>query len=71
MIYVVDSKEINDIITCVTANERSILVGRKNGSVYRYTLPHITLQHKMFLEQTRPAKIAINCNSTCFSVIDL
>ena len=43
MTYIPESKETMDIITCVTANERSILVGRKNGSVYRYTLPHITL----------------------------
>ena len=60
----------NDVIVCLTATDKYLLVGRASGTVHRYTLPHISLVDK-FVLRCRPAKLAVNCNSTRMSIIDI
>mmetsp|Transcript_9052 Transcript_9052/g.14851 ORF Transcript_9052/g.14851 Transcript_9052/m.14851 type:complete len:1200 (+) Transcript_9052:114-3713(+) len=60
----------SDAIACVAASDKVLLVGRESGIVHRYTLPHISLENK-FVLRCRPQLLAINCNSTRMSIIDI
>ncbi len=60
----------SDPICCVTASLTSLMIGRESGLVHRYSLPHISLENKYQL-RCRPAKLALNCNSSKMSIIDL
>eukprot|EP00164_Ancoracysta_twista_P003121 GFYU01004159.1.p1 GENE.GFYU01004159.1~~GFYU01004159.1.p1 ORF type:complete len:1174 (+),score=402.74 GFYU01004159.1:102-3623(+) len=57
-------------IACVAAHENSFIVGRESGQIIRYALPHVTLESKHVL-RTRPQMLAINCDCTRLSVIDI
>jgi len=67
--YDVTSLESNDPITSVTANDSIMVVGRASGSLVRYSLPHITVEAKLFLKY-RPNIMEVNCNSTKLAIID-
>ena len=62
--------DTDDTITCICANEECLLVGRESGTVQRYSLPHLALEAKYVLK-CRPQLLAVNCNSTRFSVVDI
>eukprot|EP00516_Mucochytrium_quahogii_P007622 CAMPEP_0203752874 /NCGR_PEP_ID=MMETSP0098-20131031/6733_1 /ASSEMBLY_ACC=CAM_ASM_000208 /TAXON_ID=96639 /ORGANISM=" , Strain NY0313808BC1" /LENGTH=1294 /DNA_ID=CAMNT_0050643241 /DNA_START=364 /DNA_END=4245 /DNA_ORIENTATION=- len=64
------TKGTADAITCIAANDRCLVVGRESGTIQKYTLPHISLENK-YVVRCRPQKIALNCNSTKVSVIDI
>ena len=59
----------SDPITCITASDACLVVGRESGAAHRYSLPHIALEEKYDL-RCMPAGIAVNCASTRLSVID-
>eukprot|EP00750_Incisomonas_marina_P007988 INCI15131.1.p1 GENE.INCI15131.1~~INCI15131.1.p1 ORF type:complete len:1219 (-),score=232.56 INCI15131.1:1496-5152(-) len=59
----------NDPISCITASDKFLLIGRSSGSVHRYTLPYISLENKYALSR-QPKKIALNCISARLGVID-
>ena len=67
--YDVSSNESNDPITSVTANDNLMIVGRASGSLIRLSLPHITVEAKLFLKY-RPNLMEVNCNSTRIAIID-
>lgn len=58
-----------DPICCIAASENLLLVGRESGLIHEYTLPHLVLRNRHYL-QTRSYKMAINCNSTRAALID-
>ncbi|KAA0156222.1 hypothetical protein FNF29_01012 [Cafeteria roenbergensis] len=58
-----------DPITSVAASNRYLLVGRASGAVLRFTLPHLVNDARYML-RGRPARMALNCDSTVFSVVD-
>ena len=60
----------NDPICCMTASEKTLLIARESGSLQRYSLPLVALMTKHSLP-SRPHHIAINCNSSLLSVIDV
>ena len=60
----------NDPICCMTASEKSLVIARESGSLQRYSLPMVALMTKHSLP-SRPHHIAINCNSSLLSVIDV
>ena len=60
----------NDPICCMTASEKSLVIARESGSLQRYSLPLVALMTKHSLP-SRPHHIAINCNSSLLSVIDV
>jgi WD repeat-containing protein 35 len=41
----------NDPISCITASDKYLIIGRTSGSVHRYTLPHISLENKYTLSR--------------------
>ncbi|XP_065214168.1 WD repeat-containing protein 35 [Planococcus citri] len=63
------SQPTKDPICCMTCSNKTLLIGRRSGTIQRYTLPQVALIQRFALS-TRPQSIAINCNSTKFSVID-
>mmetsp|Transcript_1346 Transcript_1346/g.3417 ORF Transcript_1346/g.3417 Transcript_1346/m.3417 type:complete len:1179 (-) Transcript_1346:299-3835(-) len=65
-----NTRMTEDPISCVAASATMLLVGRESGMVQRYSLPHIALEHRYKL-QCCPHQMAVNCDSTRFSVIDL
>ncbi|XP_055618976.1 WD repeat-containing protein 35 [Toxorhynchites rutilus septentrionalis] len=58
-----------DPICCIAASENLLLVGRESGLIHEYTLPHLVLRNRHYM-QTRSYKMAINCNSTRAALID-
>lgn len=62
--------EVDDPITCVCASEHYLFVARASGTLNRYTLPHISLEER-YLLRCRPQRIALNCDTTKMSIIDI
>ena len=60
----------NDPIVCVCALKTTLLAARASGIVYKYSLPHIAFESKHKLK-SRPSQIALNCDCTKASVIDV
>ena len=60
----------NEPICCLTANEGTLIIGRTNGIVNKYTLPNLILEKKQALNG-KPNNIFINCDGTRLAIIDL
>ena len=52
-----------DPICCIVASDKILLIARESGSLHRYALPNVALTNRYTL-QTKPHKLALNCNST-------
>ncbi|XP_046679205.1 WD repeat-containing protein 35-like [Homalodisca vitripennis] len=59
-----------DPICCMAVSEKVLLIGRQSGTIQRYSLPQVALVQR-YSQSCRPHSIAINCNSTMASVIDV
>uniref|UniRef100_H3CMI1 WD repeat-containing protein 35 n=1 Tax=Tetraodon nigroviridis TaxID=99883 RepID=H3CMI1_TETNG len=59
-----------DAICCVTARDKTLVVGRKSGTLHRYSLPNVALIQKSTLNN-RPHHLSLNCNSSRLAVIDI
>ena len=64
-----EHKASKDPITCITACESFLLIGRRSGEVLRVTLPHLSLEGRVTL-RSEPRMLALNCKATKMSVID-
>ncbi|KAL0027242.1 hypothetical protein WJX77_006308 [Trebouxia sp. C0004] len=64
------SEGTSNPITAIAAVPHMLLVGRSSGEVHCYTLPDLVPAGKHTL-RCRPQALALNCNSTRMSVIDL
>lgn len=60
----------SDAICAITASPKYLLVARESGTVLQFSLPGVTLEHTFTL-RCRPASLALNCDSTRFSIIDI
>jgi len=60
----------NDPACAICASDKCLLVGRESGIVNRYSLPHLALENSYVL-RCRPQVMALNCNSTRMSIIDI
>ena len=58
-----DISATHDPICCIVASDKILLVARESGSLHRYALPNVALTNRYTL-QTKPHKLALNCNST-------
>ncbi|KAJ0409897.1 hypothetical protein P43SY_005791 [Pythium insidiosum] len=63
-------RELEDPICAITASDSWVVVARASGLLHCFTLPHISLEMK-YLVNCRPQMLALNCNSTLLSVIDI
>ncbi|TYZ67233.1 hypothetical protein PybrP1_011840 [[Pythium] brassicae (nom. inval.)] len=64
------ARELEDPICAICASESWIVVARASGMLHCFTLPHISLEMK-YIVNCRPQHLALNCNSTLLSVIDI
>ncbi|XP_076068879.1 intraflagellar transport protein Oseg4 [Oratosquilla oratoria] len=60
----------SDPICCITASEKTMVIGRESGATHRYTLPHVALTARYSLA-CRPHRLALNCNSMRLAIIDI
>jgi|JI6StandDraft_1071083.scaffolds.fasta_scaffold01989_4 WD repeat-containing protein 35 len=65
-----NTRECEDIICCVAANDNVLIVGRESGVLQRFTLPHISEETKLFWKPL-PAMIGINCDSSRLALVDI
>ena len=63
-------EKTNDPICCITASEKTLLIARESGSLQRYALPSVALVNRYNIS-SRPHQLALNCNTTMLSVIDV
>lgn len=63
-------RELEDPVCAICASDSWIMVARASGMIHCFTLPHISLEMK-YIVNCRPQHLALNCNSTLLSVIDI
>lgn len=66
----ISTHNTNDPICCLAASDKALIIGRESGLIQHYTLPHTALFNRYKLT-SRPHKLAINCNSTKLSIINV
>ncbi|KAM9476708.1 WD repeat-containing protein 35 [Clarias gariepinus] len=59
-----------DPICCITASDRTLIVGRESGILQKYLLPNVSLAQKFSLS-CRAYQLSLNCNSSRLAVIDM
>ncbi len=53
----------NDPICCMAASDKILIIARESGMLQRYALPNVALTNRYQIN-TKPHKLALNCNST-------
>lgn len=64
------ARQLEDPICAICASDSWIFAARTSGLIHCFTLPHISLEMK-YIINCRPQLLALNCNSTLLSVIDI
>uniref|UniRef100_A0AAQ4Q112 WD repeat-containing protein 35 n=1 Tax=Gasterosteus aculeatus aculeatus TaxID=481459 RepID=A0AAQ4Q112_GASAC len=59
-----------DPICCITATDKTLVVGRESGTIHRYSLPNVVLIQKHTLNN-RAFHLSFNCNSSRLAIIDI
>ncbi|XP_036398203.1 WD repeat-containing protein 35 isoform X2 [Megalops cyprinoides] len=59
-----------DCICCITATDKTLIVGRESGTIQRYSLPNVGLVQKYSLNY-RAYQLSLNCNSSRLAIIDI
>ncbi|XP_023129975.2 WD repeat-containing protein 35 isoform X1 [Amphiprion ocellaris] len=59
-----------DSICCITATDKTLIVGRESGTIHRYSLPNVVLIQKYTLNN-RAYYLSLNCNSSRLAIIDI
>uniref|UniRef100_A0A668VVY2 WD repeat-containing protein 35 n=1 Tax=Oreochromis aureus TaxID=47969 RepID=A0A668VVY2_OREAU len=59
-----------DPICCITATDKTLIVGRESGTLHRYSLPNVVLVQKYTLNN-RAHYLSLNCNSSRLAIIDI
>ena len=66
----VSDRETANPISCVCASESCLLIGRENGTINKFSLPHLKREGSKTI-QGRPVRITMNCKSTIAACIDI
>uniref|UniRef100_A0A8C5DJY1 WD repeat-containing protein 35 n=1 Tax=Gouania willdenowi TaxID=441366 RepID=A0A8C5DJY1_GOUWI len=59
-----------DPICCITATDKTLIVGRESATIHRYSLPNVVLLQK-YTVNNRANYLALNCNSSRLAIIDI
>ncbi|RVE56857.1 hypothetical protein OJAV_G00210340 [Oryzias javanicus] len=59
-----------DPICCITATDKTLIVGRESGTIHRYSLPNVVLLQK-YPSNNRAYYLSLNCNSSRLAIIDI
>ena len=68
--YTGEGKQTNDPICCIFSNENYMIIARMSGTIFKFTLPYVSLENKLFVK-CRPFFISTNCDTTRLGVIDI
>jgi WD repeat-containing protein 35 len=60
----------SDPICAVATSDSTLIISRASGTLIRYSLPHLAMEQK-YIVRCRPQALALNCNSTRLSIIDI
>jgi WD repeat-containing protein 35 len=60
---------IDDAITCVAISDKYLVIGRRGGSLQRYTLPHLSTENAYYM-RSEPYRIEMNYTSSRLGYID-
>ncbi len=64
------SEAIADPIVATTISDKFLVIGRKNGSITRFNLPHLTPENTYTVADREPARLALNCSSSKLGFVD-
>lgn len=64
------TESIPDPISSVAISDKFVMIGKKDGSLVRFNLPHLTPENTYQLRDKEPMYMQFNCTSTKLSVID-
>lgn len=64
------SETIANPITCATISDRFLVLGRKNGTITRFNLPHLTPENTYTVTDREPYLMTLNCTSTKLGFVD-
>ena len=64
------SEAIADPVTCITISDKFLVVARKDGSITRFSLPHLAQESK-YTVTCEPYRMELNCSSTKLALIDI
>ncbi|CAN0039173.1 unnamed protein product, partial [Ectocarpus sp. 13 AM-2016] len=64
-----DDEANSNPITAVAVSESCFVLGREDGTICRYTLPHISRENSLTV-RSKPQQMALNLNSSLVAVID-
>ncbi|XP_043921710.1 WD repeat-containing protein 35 [Protopterus annectens] len=59
-----------DPICCITASDKTLIVGRESGTIQKYSLPNVGLIQK-YAVNCRAYQLSLNCNSSRLAIIDI
>ncbi|XP_069742564.1 WD repeat-containing protein 35 isoform X3 [Narcine bancroftii] len=59
-----------DPICCITASDKTLILGRESGKIQKYSLPNVSLLQKYQLNY-RSYQLSLNCNSSRLAIIDI
>jgi WD repeat-containing protein 35 len=68
--FTISNESIIDPITSVTISDKYLIVGRKNGLINRFNLPHLTPENTYHLYDHEPITMQLNCYSNKLAVVD-
>jgi WD repeat-containing protein 35 len=83
--FKISTEAVMNPITCVTISDKYLMIGRKAGSITRFTLPHLSAENEYFTGTGgsggagggggsggggEPFRIELSCHSTKLGVID-
>ena len=64
------SETIADPIVSTTISDKFLVIGRKNGAITRFNLPHLTPENTYTVADREPFRLALNCTSTKLGFVD-
>ncbi len=69
--FKVITEELPDPITAVTISDKFLIVGRKNGVLQRFSLPHLTIENTYQLKDREPYFLQFNSTSNKLGFVDV
>ena len=66
----ISDKETTNPISCVSVSDSVLLIGRDNGTIHKYSLPHLKKEGSKSIS-AKPVRITMNCKSNTAASLDI
>jgi len=66
----ISDKKTTNPISCICVSDSILLIGRENGTIHKYSLPHLKKEGSKSING-KPVKITMNCKSNTAASIDV